>query len=200
MRFSLVTWYQMHPYVFLIWNILPLKTLIGTTTTTFKILIWCANNTLSQGEIAKWNKKNSLYEFKNISWNQLTFWFYGFQYHYQHFPVKSLFLQIHSVENSSKPRSLFLRENNIFIIKSTFLKKKSLKSWFHGNFWARSRFIVLWKNDKFCATQFFSSNQFTVKFFRRALIWRKKLRNCASKIPWFPHTLWSTMWKLWNFR
>ena len=118
MRFSLVTWYQMHPYVFLIWNILPLKTLIGTTTTTFKILIWCANNTLSQGEIAKWNKKNSLYEFKNISWNQLTFWFYGFQCHYQHFPVKSLFLQIHSVENSSKPRSLFLWENQQFFVSS----------------------------------------------------------------------------------
>ena len=31
----------------------------------------------------------------------------------------------------------------IFSVKSTVLLKKLLKSWFHGNFWAWSRFIVL---------------------------------------------------------
>ena len=37
----------------------------------------------------------------------------------------------------------FLRKIYIFSVKSTTLLKKLLKRWFHGNFWAWSRFIVL---------------------------------------------------------
>ena len=48
-----------------------------------------------------------------------------------------------------------------------------------------------WKNKKFTATQFFSSNWVTVKFFDKSLIWRKTLAVKFRNL----HTVCMTMWK-----
>ena len=47
------------------------------------------------------------------------------------------------MEKSAKTRSLFYGKIKIFYVKSTVLLNKLLKSWFHGNFWEWSRFIIL---------------------------------------------------------
>ena len=55
----------------------------------------------------------------------------------------------------------------IFSVKSTFLLKKLLKSWFHGNFWAWSRFIVIFNtvhSQLFAWNHFILETDFTEKF------------------------------------
>ena len=58
-------------------------------------------------------------------------------------------------------------------MRKVFFHKKLQKIWFHGNFWAGSRFLVLFHNTEAVNNmQFFSSNQFRVKFFSQKLISR----------------------------
>ena len=71
------------------------------------------------------------------------------------FPWKQLitlhlnFSHAHSVGKYYKKRSRFLRKNQHFFRQINALVKKLLKSWFHGNFFARSSlliFFTLWRS------------------------------------------------------
>ena len=67
---------------------------------------------------------------------------------------RNILISSQNVKKSSKTRSPFLRKKqHHYSVKSrqisvTFLLKKLLKSWFHGNFWASSRFIVLFHTKR----------------------------------------------------
>ena len=52
-------------------------------------------------------------------------------------------------ENYCKKRLQFFRQINVFT------KALLLKSWFHGNFWSRSRFYILYYISTAAAIQFF---------------------------------------------
>ena len=71
---------------------------------------------------------------------------------------------------------LFLRDNQHFFVKSTFLLKMLLKSWFHGNFWAWWHGTVL-KFANFSPThdilQKFRQINFLTKELYCKSIWRK---------------------------
>ena len=85
-----------------------------------------------------------------------------------------------------------------FFVKSTFLLKKLLNGWFHGNFWARSRFIcstffiALWIGQTVRKIRNFTLHgNFFVKI---AYFYLDRL----DLICWF-HGIFVTM-NFWNFR
>ena len=65
-----------------------------------------------------------------------------------------------------------------FSVKSTFLLKKLVKSWFHGNFWAWSRFIVFFHTVSFHC---WSHGFFTLYAWLHELFFRQKREHLRRK-------------------
>ena len=92
----------------------------------------------------------------------------------------------------------FYGKINTFFVKSTVLLKKFVKSWFHRNFWAWSRFIVLFhKCDSATFTEIPWNQLRTCILCNYTVCCFHEIFSNESKIPWF-QVVCICIWIVWK--